>query len=391
MSHDPAYAPAASIPGSRIRQIAALADLHPGTLRLFYGEDTLATPDFIKAAGRGAIAENFTFYTPNAGFPELREAIAAMYARLHRTETNADQIVTTASGMVAIALVCQATLSAEDSAILITPLWPNLSAAVRVTGAESIEIPLSFDESGFRLDFDRIEAAVKPNTRLLALASPGNPTGWTASHDDWERIVAFCDRHDLWLLADGVYERLVFDREIAPSPWEIADARKRTIVTQSFSKTYRMTGWRIGYTIALAETANRLKTLQEFVVSHAAGFTQRAALAALEQGESFVAESRLRYERHRRIAIDKLRKIPGIVLAEPPGSFYVFPRLDGLTDSFAFCRGLVVEHRLGVAPGSAFGAGGEGHVRLCFAVEENVLREAIDRFEVAWKDYRKTL
>jgi aspartate aminotransferase len=377
---------AASIGASRIREIAVLADRTPGTLRLFYGEDTLPTPDFIKAAAHRALDANLTYYTPNAGFPSLREAIAGQVADLHGVELDAGtEIVVTASGMVALLLACQATIGPGDSALVVTPLWPNVAAAVRLTGATAVEAPLAFSASGFALDFDRLEAAVRPDTRLLALASPGNPTGWTAAADDWSRLLAFCEQHDLWMLADGVYERLVDGRRVAPSPLTIAGGRARTIVAQSFSKAYRMTGWRVGYAVAPPEAARAMTRLQEFVVSHAPGVAQEAARVAIVEGEPFVREIQARYSRHRAIAVERLLSIPGVTVPEPEGAFYAFPRLEGLDDSLALCEWLVREWKVGFAPGSAFGAGGEGHIRICFAVDEATLREALDRFEDGWR------
>jgi len=385
------FAPAAFVVPSRIRAIAALADEHPGTLRLFYGEDSLPTPEFIKEAGRRAIDADLTFYTPNAGYPALRRAIGDQVKKLHGVEVDPmREVVVTASGMVALVLACQATVAAGDSAVVLTPLWPNIAAAVRVAGAEAIEVPLALTEDGFRLDLDRIEAAIRPDTRVLALASPGNPTAWTATPEDWRALVDLCHRHDLWLLADGVYERIVFDgRTVATSPLTIPGARERTVVAQSFSKTYRMTGWRVGYLVAPPEVAGPMTHLQEFVVSHAAGIAQEAARVALIDGEPFVAESQLRYTRHRRIALDRLRSMPGVFVPEPTGAFYAFPRLEGLADSFDFCQWLVREKAVGLAPGNAFGLGGEGHVRLCFAVEKPTLIEALDRLEAGWAEYRR--
>jgi len=385
------FSPAAFVVPSRIRAIAALADEHPGTLRLFYGEDSLPTPEFIKEAGRRAIDANLTFYTPNAGYPALRRAIGDQVRKLHGVEVDPmREVVVTASGMVALVLASQATVAAGDSAVVLTPLWPNIAAAIRVAGAEAIEVPLALTEAGFQLDIDRIEAAIRPDTRLLALASPGNPTAWTATPEDWRELVDLCHRHDLWLLADGVYERIVFDGQaVAASPLTIPGARERTIVAQSFSKAYRMTGWRVGYLVAPPELAGPMTHLQEFVVSHAAGIAQEAARVALVDGEPFVAESQARYARHRRIALDRLRSMPGVFVPEPTGAFYAFPRLQGLADSFDFCQWLVREKKVGLAPGNAFGLGGEGHIRLCFAVEEPTLIEALDRLEAGWADYRR--
>ena len=383
------FAPAASVAPSRIRTIADLAEHHPGTLRLFYGEDSLPTPPFIKEAAHRAIDGDMTFYTPNAGYPALRRAIAGQVARLHGVEVDPmTEVVVTASGMVALLLACQATVGPGDSAIVLTPLWPNVAEAVRLAGARAIEVPLALDEGGFRLDLDRIEAAIEPSTRLLVLASPGNPTAWTATLDDWQSLINLCKRHDLWLLADGVYERIVFDGPVAPTPLSIPGARSRTIIAQSFSKAYRMTGWRVGYALAPPDLARSMTHLQEFVVSHASGIAQEAARVATLEGEPFILDSQGRYARHCRIALDRCRRMEGVIVPEPTGAFYVFPRFDGLTDSEDFCRWLVREKRVGVAPGSAFGLGGEGHIRLCFAVEEPILREALDRIEEGWAEYR---
>ena len=377
--------PSTAIPASQIRLIADLADRHPGTLRLFYGEDTLPTPEFLKDAARRALEENRTFYTPNAGYPTLREAIAAQILALHgATIDPMSEVVVTASGMMALTLACQATLGPGTSALVVTPLWPNIAAAVRITGAEAVEVPLSREGGRFDLDFDRLERTIRPDTRMIALASPGNPTGWTATEADWSRLAALCDRHDLWLLADGVYERLVEGRPVAPSPLTLPEARGRTIVAQSFSKTYRMTGWRVGYAVAPAELGPSLAVLQEFSVSHAFGVAQETARVALTEGEPFVAESQARYARHRRIAVERLSGVPGVSVPEADGAFYVFPKFEGLTDSFAFCSWLVETRRVGLAPGSAFGLGGEGHIRLCFAVDESTLEQGLARLIEGW-------
>ncbi len=383
----PRLSPAAAVPPSKIRAILALADEHPGTLRLFVGEDSRPTPDYIKDAARRAIAENRTYYTPNAGYPEVRRTIADHVAALHGVSVDpATQVVVTASGMNAIVLAVQATVGPGDSAIVLGPLWPNTAAAIRVAGAQAIEVPLAFDPAGYQLDFDRLEAAVQPNTRLLALASPGNPTGWTATAADWARLADFCLRHDLWLMADAVYERIVFEGTVAPSPLARPEIHHRLIVVQSLSKAYRMTGWRLGYLVAPPGIGRVMANLQEYVVSNAPGVVQEAARVAIADGEPFIAEIQQRYAANRALAVGRLRALEDIEVANPTGAFYVFPRLRGLDDSFAFCQRMVRRHGVGLAPGAAFGAGGEGHIRLCFAVEEDILREALDRFASGWAD-----
>ncbi len=381
-------APAASVAPSSIREIARLADSFPGTLRLYFGEDTLPTPDFIKQAAQLALNSNRTYYTPNAGYPAVRAAFASNYSGLHGVEIDPEtELVVTASGMMALQLAIKATIGPGDSAQVISPVWPNFVGAVRVTGAEPIEVPLQLGESRYQLDRSLLERTRKPNTRALILASPGNPTGWVASPDEWQEVVDYCEQHDLWLIADGVYERILFetDRRAALSPLKFRGARERTIVVQSMSKAYRMTGWRIGYAITPPSLASVLAFLQEYDVSHAFGVAQEAARVAVLQGEPFLDEARDRYERHRAIAVQRLQAIKGIQVPIPEGAFYVFPRLEGLSDSMSFCKRLIQEYGLGVAPGIAFGETAEGHIRLCFAVDQATLESALERFETAWK------
>lgn len=386
----PTLSQAASVQASRIREIALLAERFPGTLRLFYGEDTRPTPEPIIEAGRKGIADRKTFYTPNAGYPELRSAIAERYRRLSHVEVDpADRVVVTASGSVALLLTIQCTVDPGDEAIVISPLWPNVREMVRIRGATPVEVPLDRSSDGrFQLDFDRLKDTITPRTKLIALASPSNPSGWTATAEDWQALGQLCVDRDLWLLADTVYDRLVYDgSNAAPCPLASISDHSRLWVAQSFSKTYRMTGWRVGWLVTPPGRWATAAKLQEFVVSHAAGFTQEAARFAMEHGEDLIAEMQAEYKASRDLAVERLSRIPGVSLASPEGAFYVFPKCEGLTDSFAFCERLVREYGLGVAPGMAFGPGGEGHLRICFAVDRGTLAMALDRFERAWTDH----
>ena len=379
----PNLSQAASVEASRIREIALLADQHPGTLRLFYGEDTRPTPELIIEAGREALARHHTFYTPNAGYPSLRQAIAAQYWNLHRLEIEpCDRVVVTASGSVALLVAIQATINPGDEAIIISPLWPNVREMINVRGATPVEVALELGpDHQFHLNFEQIEKAITPRTRLIAMASPNNPTGWTATEADWQCLAAICQRHDIWLLADTVYDRLVYDGSTAaPCPLALPELQSRLWLAQSFSKAYRMTGWRVGWLVTPPGRWATAAKLQEFIVSHAAGFSQEAARIAMQDGENLIAEMVTEYKENRDYAVDRLARLPGVTQAAPPGAFYLFPRIDGLTDSFQFCARLVRDFQLGIAPGSAFGAGGEGHVRICFAVDRLTLEEAIDRF-----------
>lgn len=382
----PQLSRAASVEASRIREIALLADRFPGTLRLFYGEDTRPTPDYIIEAGKAALDRHKTFYTPNAGYPALRRAIAGQYQNLHQIEMDPmDRVVVTASGSVALLLTIQATINPGDEAIIISPLWPNVREMVNVRGGTPVEVALELGaDHQFHLNFDAIEKAITSRTRLIALASPNNPTGWTATIDDWRRLGEICQSHNLWLLADTVYDRLVFDGSTAaPCPLAIPEIQERLWLAQSFSKAYRMTGWRVGWLVTPPGLWATAAKLQEFVVSHAAGFSQEAATKAMIDGEPFIKSMVTDYKANRDLAVARLSSIKGVTLAAPTGAFYVFPHIEGLTDSFEFCARLVREFQLGIAPGSAFGPGGEGHVRICFAVDQETLTTALNRFENA--------
>ena len=370
--------PATEIAPSQIRQLSLLADHLTEPLRLYFGESNLPTPEFIKQAAKQALDENFVFYTPNAGYPELRQAVAELVARLHGADYDPNgDVVVTAGGMMGIVLTMFATLCPGDQAIVITPSWPNMMAAVRLAGAVPVEVALDFTSDGYVLDYDKVERAIQARTRLLCLASPNNPTGWTATPDDHRRLLALAEKYDLTILADEVYERLVYDAPVSPSMCRLPKARERLVVVNSFSKTYSMTGWRVGWTLAPRALAAQITKLQEFVVSHAPAFAQRAGIVAIQQGEDHIAAEQQRLAKLRALAIERLGAMAGVELAPPRGTFYVFPRVSGLEDSFGFCEELLRAHHVGLAPGSAFGRGGQGHVRLCYAVDESILRPAL--------------
>jgi aspartate/methionine/tyrosine aminotransferase len=235
----------------------------------------------------------------------------------------------------------------------------------------------------YAIDFDALDAAVTARTRLVCVTSPSNPLGWVASPDDQARLLAFCRERDLWLLADEVYERLWYGAatpgDAAPSILRLATREDPVLVVQSFSKTYCMTGWRVGWLVAPAIAGRRAGELNEFVVSHAPTFVQKAAEVALTDGEEWVRRQVVDLAAKRALCLDALGSMPGVTVPEPDGAFYVFPRIEGLTDSFELCRRLLVESRVGFAPGVAFGAGGEGSIRICYAVAEPILATALER------------
>lgn len=355
-----------------------------GVLRLYFGESNLPTPEFIKRAAERAMWDGFTFYTENAGLPSLRRALAAHYQRLQGVTLDpASEIVVTASGVQALHLCIRTVLDPGDEALVLTPSWPNGPASMRMANAKVIEIPQSLCGDRYRVDFDALEAAVTPRTRLLLYTSPSNPLGWVASAEEQQGLLDFARRHGLWLLADEVYDRLYYagDRLGEPVPSILRNATRddAVMVVQSFSKSYCMTGWRLGWLVARRDMVAKATQLNEFLVSHAPAFTQKAGEVALAEGEEELAGMVARLKENRDLCLDALRGIPGVTVPTPDGAFYLFPRIDGLDDSFAFCRRLLEETRVGLAPGVAFGAGGEGSIRLCYAADHSILEPALER------------
>src|SRR5215469_15838979 len=344
-----------NVPRSRIRELGEMAMKMDGVLRLFFGESNLPTPDYIKNAAIRALQDGYTFYTENAGLPSLRRALAANYQRLHGVELDpASEIVVTASGVQALNLGIRCVLDPGDHAIALTPAWPNGSSSIMMANATVTQIPHPLCGERYRVDFDALEAAVRPKTRLLLYTSPSNPLGWVATEEEQQGLLDFARRHGLWLVADEVYDRLYYAGsrlgDPVPSILRKATRDDAVMVVHSFSKSYCMTGWRVGWLVARRDLAAKATQLNEFIISHAPSFAQKAAETALAQGEEELALMIQRLREQRDMAMAALSGIAGVSVPVPEGAFYLFPRIDGLTDSFAFCKRLLLEMRVGIAP-----------------------------------------
>jgi len=376
---------AVQVPYSRIRALAEEAMKMEGVVKLYFGESNIPTPDFIKQAARRALEEGYTFYTSNAGLPGLRADLAAYYRRLQGVELDPEsEIVITASGVQALNLTIRLAIDPGDEAILLTPAWPNATSTVLLDSGTPKEIPLRLRGGRYRVDFEALEEAVNSRTRLLVYTSPSNPLGWVATEEEQKGILNFARRHDLWVLADEVYDRIYYRvPEVgmpAPSILRKATRDDAVMVAQSFSKTYCMTGWRVGWIVARRDAAGKAAQLNEFIVSHAASFTQRAAQAALTHGEEGIREMLVRLRENRDFCLRALSEIRGVSVPSPDGAFYLFPKIEGLKDSFEFCLSLLRETKVGIAPGSAFGESGEGSVRICYAAERPILEAGMEKF-----------
>ena len=383
-------ASALRVPHSRIRELAEIAMGMDGVLKLYFGESNLPTPEYIKRAAQKAMADGFTFYTENAGLPSLRKALARYYQELQGVELDpAGEIVITASGVQALNVGIRCVLDPGDEALVLTPAWPNGASNVAMFNATAVEIAHPLVGDRYQIDFAALEAAVTPRTRMLLYTSPSNPLGWVATLDEQRQLLEFTRRHNLWLMADEVYERLNYTgpkpTTPAPSILKLATRDDAVIVVQSFSKMYCMTGWRLGWLVSRRDLCARATQLNEFIISHAPSFAQRAAETALLWGENALAEMLIRLRENRDFCLAALAKMPRVTVPKPDGAFYLFPKIAGVTDSFDFCKRLLMDTHVGLAPGVAFGAGGEGSVRICYAAEKQIVQEAMARFAMFLK------
>jgi aspartate/methionine/tyrosine aminotransferase len=375
-----ARAAVGDIASSGIREIANAGLDRDDVLAFWFGEPDQASPAFIVDAARSSLARGETFYTQNLGIPELRETLATYLGALHGAIAT-DRIAVTASGMSALMLTLQALLEPGDRVVAVTPLWPNLPAIPRMLSAQLERVSLSFDADGWTLDVDRLLEALTPGTRALLVNSPNNPTGWTITPAAQRAIFEHCDRHGIWIIADDVYERLAYagGATCAPSFLDFAAEDARLVSTNSFSKAWAMTGFRLGWIAAPAALVPDLGKLIEFNTSCSPAFVQRAGIVAIAEGEPTVAAIRARLRHARDHLVAGLRRLPGFEVPLPQGAMYAFFRIAGIDDSAAFCRRLVSEVGVGLAPGSAFGADGEGFLRWCFAASDARLDEGVLR------------
>jgi hypothetical protein len=366
---------------SRIRALADVAFGMDGVFKLHFGESTMPTPAYIKAAATQALTEGYTFYTENAGLPSLRHAIARHYAHLHNVDLDpAGEIVVTASGVQALHLTIRCTLDPGDEALILTPNWPNAGEIVKLYGATPVEVPFAMTGGRFAVDFAALTAALTPRTRLLVYTSPSNPLGWVATPAEQAALLAFARQQGLWLLADEVYERIYFQGLVAPSILRLCTRDDAVIAVQSFSKSYCMTGWRLGWAVSRRDLIGQATPLNEFIISHAPSFIQKAGEVALTQGEDEIAARAELFHERMSFCYDALAATEGVTVVKPDGAFYLFPRVAGVDDSFAFALDLLRATKVSVAPGVAFGQGGEGALRLCTASDLTVLEPAIERF-----------
>jgi aspartate/methionine/tyrosine aminotransferase len=352
----------------------------PGLIAMWAGEADVPTPEFICAAASRALHEGRTFYSYDRGLPALREALIAYHRRLWGVEIPDARISLTLSGMNAVMLVAQATVQPGDNVVAITPSWPNIMRAMQINGAAVRQVMLGRGNAGWRLDLEALFEACDARTRVIYLASPGNPTGWQIERPEAERILSFARERGIAILADEVYHRIVYDRPVGFSFLEIARPDDPVFVVNSFSKAWAMTGWRLGWVVFPEGGLNIFEKLIQFNTSGGLEFLQAGCIAALEQGEDFVRSFVERCRAGRDVVNTRLGAMPRVTNIPGSGAFYAMFAVEGVTDTLTFCKRAVQEARIGMAPGTAFGRGAEHLVRLCYAKSPENLHEAMDRF-----------
>jgi aspartate/methionine/tyrosine aminotransferase len=370
---------ARNAPESGIVAVANYGRGRPGLIPLWVGEGDLPTPPFITDAANRALSAGETFYTWQRGMPELRQALARYHARHFDRPFAEEEFLVTGGGMQAIQLALQATTGAGDEIVYLSPAWPNCAAAAGIAGATPIAVPLGHSDNGWFCDVDKVEAAITPRTTAIFVNSPSNPTGWTADRQTLKAILDLARRHHLWIIADEIYALFFYGGRRAPSFMDIAGAEDRIIYVNTFSKNWAMTGWRMGWLRVHPSLQQTFENLIQYSTSGVAQFMQRGGVAALDQGDSFLASQIERARQARDLVCAILGTASRARISRPQGTFYLFFSIDGVEDSRQAACDIVDEANVGLAPGTAFGVGGEAFFRLCFQRDLHQLEAAATR------------
>ena len=375
-----------NLEASKIREVANAGLGRSDVLAFWFGESDEATPDFIRQAAIDSLHAGETFYAHNLGLPELRDAVATYCSGLHGPVAR-ERIAITSGGVNALMLAVQALVDAGDEVVAVAPVWPNLTAQPLIMGAQLRTVALKPIKGAWTLDLPALLAAITPATKLLIINSPNNPTGWTLTRAEQQAILEHCRRTGTWILADEVYERLYFgpaENGCAPSFLDVSDPDDRLVVAHSFSKSFLMTGWRLGWLVMPPAMTPQMGKLIEFNTSCASVFIQRAGVVAIQRTGEVTPRVVSHLKACRDLLVPLLKAVPGVELQAAPGGMYAFFRLNGFDDSLDVAKRLVAEAGLGLAPGSAFAPEAQGWLRWCFASKEPArLEQGVARLR-AW-------
>ena len=349
-------------------------------VRFDVGEPDLDTPSFIREAAKKALDEGFTHYVQSRGIPELREAIAEHVGfELGLSVDPSREVLVTPGSKFALAAALMVLAGAGDEVLIPTPAWPTYKACALMAGAKPVEVPT---KPPYRLDEEALKEAITPRARVIMVNTPNNPTGGVMPLEDLKAIADLAVDHDLAVISDEIYKALVYGGRRHVSIATLPGMRERTVVVDGFSKTYAMTGWRLGWAVGPAEVVDAMVRVQQASTTHPTAFVQVAGVAALRGPKDFVGEMVKEYDRRRRVMVEALRGVDGVRCEEPEGAFYVFPDFTGLGLSSAeLSRRLLMEARVSSVPGAAFGPGGEGRLRLAYTVSVDRILEGVGRIK----------
>ena len=354
----------------------------PDILSLGQGEGSFQTPDFIVQATNEAMHEGKTFYGPVLGQPALREEISTYHKRIFDVDLCTSRVFVTGSGTTAMHLALTSILDKDDEVIAITPIWKNLLGAVGLAQAKTIQFPLSYDsDQGWSLDIDKLMSNCSEKTKAILIVTPSNPTGWYMSKEDMNTLVDFTRERGIWIVSDEVYNRSVYGQTKAPSFLEVAKEKDLVMTVNSFSKAWAMTGWRLGWLVGPEFSEHIIRDIALYDNMGPPTFTQFGGIAALRDGEDFINEQMSLWESNLDILTERFEKNPRFHTHRPDSTFYSFFKVEGENDCLAFGKKLIDEVGLSLAPGCAFGEGCKGWMRLCFALSQPKLEDALDRLE----------
>jgi aspartate/methionine/tyrosine aminotransferase len=364
-----------------IADLAVRAQQLRDVIPLWYGEGDLVTPEFIREAAKLALNEGMTFYIPNMrGMPALSEALADYQTRLLGVLIGIERSTVTPGGMQALLMALSLIVDLGQNAVYVEPQWPNIRNLIHFAGAEPRPVPLQIVEGEWTLDMEAIRAACDARTRAIVLSTPSNPTGWVATRQDLEALLAFGRERGIWIISDEVYSRLYFSGAAAPSILQIATPEDLVMTINSFSKAWAMTGWRVGWLTHPFSVAPELAAMAQYMNSGTAGFVQAGALAAIRQGESVAVQMRERCKSGVDLAYETLSKVDAIRLPnKPKGGMYAFFSIEGENDSSVACRSLLETTRVGLAPGYMFGKASQAFLRMCICRNPEQLKVALER------------
>ena len=372
---------ARALEASKIREVAEAGMKLDGVLPLWFGEGAWPTDDRIVDAAVASLRAGNHMYQPNNGARALRQEICRYSNALYGCDLSAERITVTPSGMQGLMLAAQILTTPGDRVVAVSPVWPNIVGSFAAMGAEIASVPLSVQAGKWALDMDALLTALTPQTRVFIINSPNNPTGWAMSAADQKTVLEHCRKHGIWVVSDDVYARLYRHAEAAPSFLSIAEPEDRLLSVNSFSKCWSMTGWRLGWIVAPKSLEDKLGQLTEFNTSCTPGFVQDAGIVALRDCNDEIERLTAKIQTGYQIAADRLGRFSRVDFIEPDGAFYVFFKVDGITDSLQAAFDIMHKTKVGLAPGVAFGDTGEGYLRLCYAQPKEILDEAFDRLE----------